>query len=193
MTKRRSPYFDGLPEGGAEDPVSSDEDQFELPPPSSADFFALKAATIRGKHDEVAKLREHASGELQAMISPLKNDPRASRYPRELQHILVNLVSIARGCMKERNYADFYIALRRKREEEDARPSAQKLLFLERLADFLQERTFFIGRDAWQVSYCTQEMLKEPGPRIPSKMTAYGGVSDAFPVHLVEILAGIRI
>jgi len=125
----------------------------------------------------------------------LADDPKAETLPPPFLEYLIDLLISA----KDRRYSvDFYKVFRECKEADDGLPPSAKLLFLSRLADWLQGKRFsrirsdgFFEQD-WHVEYCGADALIPAAPLIPSVRRVRGGMEREM-VPLFDVFSGLKI
>jgi|GEM_PF-4504855 len=152
----------------------------------------------------VLPVQEDETAEVQSGISPqamrviyeqlLADDPKVVNCPKLfLDGVLDLLIAAKKECP-----AEFHRVLRECRESEEARSPSQKLLIMQRLADWLTGVRFTKAKAGsapeqdWVVLLCKQEDLQATAPKVMAVNRASECLENEM-VSLYDVFSNIKI
>lgn len=107
--------------------------------------------------------------------------------------ILTDLMVTAKDCMADNLTVEFYRKFRQLKEDEEARPVGEKLLFIQRLAAALSGVSFThkngLSVSSWRIEFCSSADLDGVAP----SLTARNDGGEYEKVQLLYVLAGLKI
>ena len=124
--------------------------------------------------------------------------PFIAKFAPEVQSewagIITRLMVAAKDAMAKGAREDFYATFRDLKEQEELKPAAKKLLFIERFSNALPGEYFSAkgenNVETWKVLRCSSTELSGAAPQLLVENEATG---EAKNMQLIDIMAGLKV